>query len=64
MLKDYHHCHTNIFPSGLFFLRLTYLLERGEKGGAEGEGERIASRLWAEHGAPHGTPIHNTEIMT
>ena len=33
-------------------------------GAPEGEGERILSRLHTQHGAQHGTPSHDPEIMT
>ena len=33
-------------------------------GEAEGEGERISSRLYAEQGAPHGGQSQESKIMT
>ena len=38
--------------------------ERAQWVGTEGEGERISSRLHAEHGTPWGTQSHDPEIMT
>ena len=37
-----------------------------EQGGAEeeGEGERISSRLHAEHGSQRRAPSHDPDIMT
>ena len=36
----------------------------GAEGDAEEEGERISSRLCAEHGARHEAWSHDREIMT
>ena len=49
-----------------FFLRFIYLLERKriQPGGAEGEGERVSSRLPAECRAWCRARSHDPEIMT
>ena len=39
-------------------------LFRGGQGGAEGEGERILSRLHAQYRAQFGAQSHDPEIMT
>ena len=48
----------------LIFKKDIFILDRAWAGGAEGEGEKISSRLCTEHGAWHGTRSHNPEIMT
>ena len=47
-----------------FFLRFTLFLERAPKQGREKEGEKILSRLHAQHRAQRGTWSHDPGIMT
>ena len=48
-----------------FFNVFIFILElEWARRGAEGEGERVSSRLPAEHGAQQGAQSHHTEIMT